>query len=107
MNDHEELGKNIKKLLAILKRIMSQDGGGAFKGNLPPELQQILTDNKNIQLNLCVFAFLPFGMDDMEDMEDAFDLLDDENDSQGKDPSLAYEITPSDVDFLKKYGIKF
>jgi hypothetical protein len=109
MNDHEELGKNIKKLLALLRKMMTQEGGSGapMKGNLPPELQQILSDNKNIQLNLCVLAFLPLDPAEFDDMEDALQgVWEDGKDPLDKD-ALSFEITSSDKDFLKKYGIKF
>lgn len=107
MNENEELGKNIKRLLALLKKMMTQDGG-QFKGNVPPELQQILSDNKNVNLNLCILAFLPLHPDEFDDMEDALvDSMMDEEKAFSEKESLHFEITADDKDFLKKYGIKF
>ena len=65
MNENEDLGKNISQLLNLLRRMMAQEGGNTnspnSKGQIPPEIQQLLKDNKNVQVNLCVFTFLPFS----------------------------------------------
>jgi len=87
MNENEELGKNIKRLLALLKKILS--------------------DSKNVQLNLCMLAFMPFQPEDFEDLEDTFDSVMDGDKEMAERESLAFEITSDDKDFLKKYGIKF
>ena len=107
MNENEDLSKNIKKLLALLKKMMTQDGG-QLKGGVPPELQQILSDSKNVNLNLCILAFLPLHPDEFDDMEDALvDGMMDEEKAFAERESLNFEITADDKDFLKKYGIKF
>jgi hypothetical protein len=107
VNDHEELAKSIKKLLALLRNIMKQ-GGSSSHSPFPPELQNMLNDSaKNIQLNLCMFTFLPIDPVDLEDFQDVL-----EGQLHGESGlcdagSLSFEITPSDIDFLKEHGIKF
>jgi hypothetical protein len=113
VNDNEDLGKHISKLLSLLRQIMSQEGGNSQglsgKGQIPPELQQILKENKNVQVNLCVFAFLPFSADDLDDLEGMDeDGYSDENDTERAEADLlSMEISDLDKDFLKQNGLQF
>jgi hypothetical protein len=106
MSDNEDLSRNLNKLLAILKKMMAQQG--AQGKNLPPEIQQLFSDPKNIQLNLCFFSFLPVSPDALDELEDALqESLVPHQEEEGEEDLLNFEITASDVDFLKKNGIKF
>ena len=109
MNENEDLGKNIAQLLNLLRRMMTQEGGGAqplgSKGQIPPEIQQLLKDNKNIQVNLCVFTFLPFSLDELDDVDDDYEESY-EGDAESVD-MLSMDITDNDKDFLKQNGLQF
>jgi hypothetical protein len=110
MNENEDMSKNINKLLALLKKMLAQDPNQAnSKGHIPQDLQNLLKDNKNVQVNLCLFAFLPMHLEDLEDMEGVYEetmSLDMENEPRGKD-SLSMEINEHDMEFLRKNGLTF
>jgi len=108
MNEHDDIAKNIKRLLALLKKMMAQEGASSnmMQGQVPPELQQMLKNQKNVNLNLCVFAFLPIHPEELEELEDEF-LEGLDADGAAEKDQLSEEITESDVDFLKQNGIKY
>lgn len=112
MNENnEDMGKNINKLLALLKKIIAQENSQSHpnsKSPIPPDLQNLLKDNKNVQVNLCMFAFLPVHPEDLEEMEGVYEetMSLDMDETKDKD-SLSMEINDQDVDFLKKHGLKF
>ena len=99
MKDSNDFGKNMKELLNLLKKILkSQKTGSA-------DLTSIM-ESKNVNLNLCFFTFLPLSEEDFADFECEMDeLFAEEELVEGGD--LNNELTKNDLEFLKKYGLKF
>jgi hypothetical protein len=104
-NPNEDFNQNVSKLLSLLKNMLKNQKIDN------KELNEFF-GKKDINLNLCFFTFLPFPMDELDEME--LDELSEEGLSEylsrkrDRDPEeLKFEITNSDMDFLKKHGIKF
>jgi len=98
MKDSNDFGKNMKELLNLLKKILkSQKTGNA-------DLTTLM-DSKNVNLNLCFFTFLPLSDEDFADFECEMDEFFAEEDLTEGD--LNGELTKNDLEFLKKYGLKF
>lgn len=99
MKDSNEFGKDIHELMRLLKKILKSEKVG--NGDLSS-----LLESKNVNLNLCFFTFLPLTEDEFADFEDSLEeFLAKESFSDGGD--LEFEINKNDLDFLKKYGLKF
>ena len=99
MKDSNEFGKNMKELLNLLKKILKSQK----MGNV--DLTGLL-ESKNVNLNLCFFTFLPLSEEDFADFEYELDeLFAEENAGEGGE--LNSELTKHDLEFLKKYGLKF
>ena len=103
MNPHEEFNKNMQKLLVLLGKILRTN-----KDQLGTDLNELINNKKSVNVNLCIFTFLPMSQEDMEDLEDMFDEMNGEE-GQGFDPEgeLKFELDSKDVDFLKTHGIRF
>ncbi len=99
MKDSNEFGKNMKELLNLLKKILKSQK----MGNV--DLTALL-ESKNVNLNLCFFTFLPLSEEDFADFEyEMGELFAEEDPAEGGD--LNSELTKNDLEFLKKYGLKF
>lgn len=115
MNENNDMQQNIQKLLQLMKQILLQEGNNPqFKQGLPSgfpaDLKDFLKDQKNVQLNMCVFAFLPIEAQDYEDMEGVCEEVmscDLDEGHSSSSANLSMEMTTQDFDFLKKNGIKF
>jgi hypothetical protein len=104
-NPNEDFNQNVSKLLSLLKNMLKNQKIDN------KELNEFF-GKKDINLNLCFFTFLPFPIDELDEME--LDELSEEglseyiNRKRERDfDDLKFEITNSDMDFLKKHGIKF
>ena len=104
-NPNEDFNQNVSKLLALLKNMLKNQKIDN------KELNEFF-GKKDINLNLCFFTFLPFPLDDIDEMdlddisEEGFsEYLNKKREKEGDE--LKFEITTSDIDFLKKHGIKF
>ncbi len=99
MKDSNDFGKSINELLNLLKKILkSQKIGNS-------DLSSLL-DQKNVNLNLCFFTFLPLTEEEFADFEYSLEEY-----FSGEDflesGDLKFEVTKNDLDFLKKNGLKF
>lgn len=99
MKDPNEYGKDIHDLLRILKKILKSQKQG------PVDLSSVIGD-KNVNLNLCFFTFLPLTEEELEEFESELgQYLEDGGVPVAKE--LKFEITKKDLDFLKQHGLKF
>jgi hypothetical protein len=105
-NPNEDFNQNVSKLLALLKNMLKNQ-------KIDNKDLNEFFGKKDINLNLCFFTFLPFPMEELDELE--LDELSEEgfseyinNKKKDKEAEeLKFEITTSDMDFLKKHGIKF
>lgn len=103
-NPNEDFSKNIGKLLSLLKRMLSRQ---KVEGK---ELNEFF-NNKNVNLNLCFFTFMPLPFDEMEDMEGMDEMMDEafaqQENREEEMVELKFELNNHDLDFLKENGLKF
>ena len=106
MDSHEEFNKNMQKLMMLLEKIIRSQ-----KDQNGRELGEIFSNRKNVNVNLCIFTFLPIAPEDMDDLEEIFDELHMGEEEAGARSSesleLKFELDSRDVDFLRKNGIRF
>ncbi len=106
MDPHNEFSRNMQKLMILLGKILKSQ-----KDQVGSDFSEIFNSKKNINLNLCIFTFLPMAPEDMDDLEDMFEDLYVSGEggagSAAGDADLKFELDAKDVDFLKRNGIKF
>ncbi len=102
-NPSEDFNQNISKLLLLLKNMLKNQKIDN------KELNDFFGGKKNINLNLCFFTFVPFPFEEFDEMEfeEMGDELFSDISSGKKEEELKFEINSSDIEFLKKNGIKF
>ena len=95
---------DIRKLLTLLKKILR---------NHPQENEQLskMMDQKSFNLNLCFLTFIPMSPEELMEFEEMYeDYLSEAEEiapSSHRDPKLDFKLSPDDVDFLRKNGIRF
>ena len=99
MEFDQNFDQNIKQLIKLLKKIMSHHG---FKGK-PQDLESHFK-KEGMNMNLYVFNFItafPEDLDDLDDLDD-YGLFDKDNKEE-----LSENLTASDLEFLRRNGIRF
>lgn len=100
--DHNNMEGDIRKLLALLKKILK---------NYPQESDQGAQslDHKSVDLNLCFLAFVPMTPEDMMEFEEFYEEFLDRahNSSKKSGPKIEFKLNFEDLDFLRKHGIRF
>jgi hypothetical protein len=104
-NHEEDFGKNMSKLLNLLRKIMKHQ---KFDNDeLKTMFQDISKDKNSINFNV-FFALMPMSPEELEDLNGEFEeLFEDEGYRDQIDADLKFELSTRDEDFLKKHGIKF
>jgi len=99
MSFEMEFEKNLKQLMRLLKKMMSQYPGPG-KGE---ELMKAFKTQKNMpDINIFLLNLAPANIEDLEEIfeENLF--------AEGFKPGeLKYEINGEDQEFLKRHGIRF
>jgi len=111
MEPRDDHSKNIEKLFVLLQKILKNQGDQPAKDFPGVDLNSILNSGqKQINLNLCFFTFIPMSMDEMEDLEESFEDIMSTEERGHKDHAeidLKFELNSTDMAFLKTNGIKF
>ena len=106
MDPHEEFNRNMQKLMVLLGKILKSQ-----KEQVGMDFSEIFNSKKNVNLNLCIFTFLPMTPEDMDDLEEVFEDMYVSGEgitaSSSGEPELKFELNARDVDFLKNNGIRF
>lgn len=94
------MGQLVNLLKKMMKSLPSQAGGAPFK--------QFPSKDPSINVNICLFSFLPMSPEELEEWEDLYDQY-----MSGVDPhsdnssEMTMDLNASDLDFLKKHGLRF
>ncbi len=94
-----EFESNMNQLVKLLKKLLKNLPGQ------PPFTQfQGKSGEAPMYLNFCFFNFLPFGPEEFDALEDAYEqsLFPEERSEE-----LNRGLTPSDIEFLRRNGIRF
>lgn len=99
----DDMNRDIRKLLTLLKKILK---------NQPQGSDQVakFMDKKSFNLNLCFLTFVPMTPEDLMEFEEMYEEFlrgPEQSSSARKGSKLEFELNPDDLDFLKKYGIRF
>lgn len=101
----KDFDQNMNQLVRLLKKIIkglpfhpsAQQPFGAKNNTSSPK-------EPGVNINFCFFNFLPITDEEIEEMDAMYDqfLADEE-----KSAELSPELNPSDVEFLRRNGIRF
>ena|SRR3989338_175706 len=103
MNHNNDMDGDIRKLLALLKKILKNHPQGS-------EYVSKLMDQKSFDLNLCFFTFVPMSPEDLMEFEEMYEEYMSHFDkplSYRDDIKIEFKLNSEDVNFLKKHGIRF
>lgn len=105
--NHHEMDGDIKKLLTLLKKILRNHPAGSEQ--ISKFLDQ-KKDSNSLNLNLCFFTFVPMSPEELMEFEELYDdYLNDTEESSvyGSEIKMEFKLNTTDLDFLKKHGIRF
>ena len=106
MDPQEEFNRNMQKLMVLLGKILKSQ-----KHQAGSDFNEIFNSKKQINLNLCIFNFLPMTPEDLDELEEMFEDLyangEGSSVQQASEVELRFELDAKDVDFLKNNGIRF
>lgn len=97
----KEFDQNMNQLFRLLKKMIKNIPS---KGQLPSSVLPQLGKDSNINLNLCFFTFLPLSAEELDELGDLYEqyFFNDE-----KHEDLSDELSPADLDFLRRNGMRF
>lgn len=100
MNEKDrEFDQNLNQLIGLLKKLLKN----VPQGGQP---QSFSGDKESgVNFNICFFTFLPINAEELDEFEEIYDqhfFPDDKNAEE-----LSSELNQSDMDFLRRNGIRF
>ena len=98
----KEFDQNMNQLVWLLKKILKNVPGMAGQGPMPQMPFQGKGD-QGVNLNLFFFTFLPMAPEEFDELEEIYDQYFFNEDKE----DLSSEISPADLDFLRRNGIRF
>lgn len=102
--ENKEFDQNMNHLVHLLKKMikslphLSQGGMPKF-----PSKGQ---GNNDININF-FFTFLPVSADDLEEIDDIYEQYLNEEERAENHPDFTPELSASDLDFLRRHGMRF
>lgn len=101
MNFDSDFNQDMKKFIQMLKKLLR---------NHP--LQEKIKDpqdsagaSSEINMNIFIFPLIPLTPEEMDELEEIYDPYGMEDDKGAEE--LNSNLTESDLDFLRRYGIRF
>ncbi len=104
MSFEKEFEQNMKQLMQLLKKIMSQY---PTDGRNPVEMMKFLKDmkDKNLNVNIFFLNMSPLSLEEFDEIEEMF-----EEGAMGeylRSGELKCELNTDDQAFLKQHGLRF
>ena len=94
----KEFENNMNQLVRLLKKLMKNLPGQPFS-----KLQGKPGDGA-MHLNVCFFNFFPMGPEDYDAFEEAYEQS---LSFEDREEHLSPQLSPSDIEFLRRHGIRF
>ncbi len=97
----KDFDQNMNQLVHLLKKIIK----GLPFGSNPQPFPSNEKNDSGININFCFFNFLPITDEEIEEMDAIYDQF--LAQEEGKAAEFSPELNPSDMDFLRRNGIRF
>ncbi|MBI4372834.1 MAG: hypothetical protein HY585_03820 [Candidatus Omnitrophica bacterium] len=102
--NYDNMDGDIRKLLALLKKIVKNHPQGS------EQLSKFM-DQKSFDINLCFFSFIPMSPDDLLEFEEMYQDFWGRHEESGplrrEESKVEFKLDSDDLDFLSKNGIRF
>ena len=95
----KEFESNMNQLVRLLKKLLKN-----LPGRPPLSHFQGKPEDGGMSLNVCFFNFLPMTPEEFEAFEEAYEQAIFPED---RSEELSRELTASDLEFLRRHGIRF
>ena len=99
MNSEREFENNMNQLVRLLQKLLKN-----LPGKPPFPQFQGKPGEAGMNLNVCFFNFLPVSPEEFEALEEAYEQAVFPED---RNEELSRELSPSDMEFLRRHGIRF
>ena len=99
MNSEREFENNMNQLVRLLQKLLKN-----LPGKPPFSKLQGKPGEAGMNLNICFFNFLPVSPEDFEAFEEAYEQAAFPED---RNEEIFGELSPSDMEFLRRNGIRF
>lgn len=100
MSFDADFNQDMKKFIQMLKKLLKnhpvQD-----KIRDPQESQS----SSDVNMNIFIFPLIPLTPEEMDELEEVYDPYGFDEDKSAEE--LSANLTESDLDFLRRYGIRF
>ncbi len=98
----KDFDRNMNQLVRLLKKIIKN----LPFGQIPQQQYPFSKDKESgININFCFFNFLPMTEEEMEEMDAIYDQFLTEEEEKATD--FSPDLSPSDMDFLRRNGLRF
>ena len=102
--EHKEFEQNMNQLIRFLSKMIKNIPN--FPQGGPPKFSGKDKDS-GVNVNFCFFTFLPVNPEDLEEMDEIYERFLAEEEKMQNNCELSGELSPSDLDFLRRNGIRF
>lgn len=99
----KDFDQNMNQLVHLLKKIITGLPMGPNPN--PQTLNPKGKSDSGIHVNFCFFNFLPITDEEIEEMDAMYDQF--LAQEEGKAAEFSPELNGSDMDFLRRHGIRF
>lgn len=99
MSPEREFENNMNQLVRLLQKLLKN-----LPGKLPFSKLQGKPGETGMNLNICFFNFLPMSPEDLDAFEEAYEQAAFPED---RGEEFSRELSPSDMEFLRRNGIRF
>ncbi len=99
MNPEREFENNMNQLVRLLQKLLEN-----LPGKPPFSQFQGKPAETGMNLNICFFNFMPLSSEEFEAFEEAYEQA---GFYEDRSEELSRKLSPSDMEFLRRNGIRF
>lgn len=102
-DENKDFDQNMNHLIYLLKKMIK--GLPHFPQGAMPKFPK--SKDGEINVNFCFFTFLPVSSDDLEEIDEIYDQYLAEEERAENKADLSGDLNASDLEFLRRHGIRF
>lgn len=99
----KEFDSNMNQLIWLLKKIIKAlPSNGSF-----PQMPGSSNKDGSVNLNLCFFTFVPMAPEELDELEESYEQFFAGDDKFERGEEVPFELSPADLEFLRRNGIRY